>query len=47
MIRLITQKTNLSKTQAYSLCSLAADLRVTQMVNGNKGVHVMLPKTAL
>ena len=47
MIILITQRTNLSKSQAYSLCSLAADLRVTQIVNGNKGVHVMLPKTVL
>ena len=47
MILLITQRTNLSKSQAYSLCSLAADLRVTQIVNGNKGVHVMLPKTVL
>ena len=26
------------------LCSLAADLRVTQVVNGNKGIHVMLAK---
>jgi len=47
MISLITQRTNLSKTEAYSLCSLAADLRITQIVNGNKGVHVMLPKTVL
>ena len=47
MITLITQRTNLSKSQAYSLCSLAADLRVTQIVNGNKGIHVMLPKVVL
>ena len=47
MITLITQRTNLSKPQAYSLCSLAADLRVTQIVNGNKGIHVMLPKVVL
>ena len=24
------------------LCSLAADLRITQLVNQNNGVHVML-----
>jgi acetamidase/formamidase len=24
------------------LCSLACDLRVTQMVDGNKGIHAML-----
>jgi acetamidase/formamidase len=29
------------------LCSLAADLRVTQVVNGSKGVHVMLEKRYL
>jgi acetamidase/formamidase len=32
---------------AYTLCSLAADLRVTQVVNGAKGIHVMLDKTYL
>jgi acetamidase/formamidase len=29
------------------LCSLAADLRITQVVNENKGVHVMLEKKLL
>jgi len=29
------------------LCSLAADLRVSQTVNVHKGVHVMLAKSAL
>jgi acetamidase/formamidase len=32
---------------AYTLCSLAADLRVTQVVNGSKGIHVMLEKKYL
>jgi acetamidase/formamidase len=44
MIRLIGEKTNLSKEDAYTLCSLAADLHVTQTVNGSKGIHVMLAK---
>ncbi|MGB9368742.1 MAG: acetamidase/formamidase family protein [Xanthobacteraceae bacterium] len=44
MIQLICRRTNLSREQAYTLCSLAADLRVTQVVNGNKGIHVMLEK---
>jgi acetamidase/formamidase len=26
------------------LCSLAADLRVTQAVNGQKGIHCMIEK---
>jgi acetamidase/formamidase len=47
MIRLIGEKTNLSKEDAYTLCSLAADLRVTQTVNGSKGIHVMLAKALL
>ena len=47
MIRLICRRTNLSREQAYTLCSLAADLRVTQVVNGNKGIHVMLEKKLL
>ncbi|WP_172328488.1 acetamidase/formamidase family protein [Mangrovicoccus sp. HB161399] len=32
---------------AYTLCSLAADMRVTQLVDGNKGIHCVLPKSAL
>jgi acetamidase/formamidase len=44
MIRLIGEKAGLSKEDAYTLCSLAADLRVTQTVNGSKGIHCMLAK---
>ena len=47
MIRLIRERTNLSSEDAYTLCSLAADLRVTQTVNGSKGIHVMLAKDLL
>ena len=47
MIALIHEKTNLSKEDAYMLCSLAADLRISQTVNVHKGVHVMLKKNAL
>ena len=47
MIKLICARTNLSREDAYTLCSLAADLRVTQVVNGTKGIHVMLPRTVL
>jgi acetamidase/formamidase len=34
-----------STTQAFMLMSLMAD--VTQLVNEHKGIHVMLPKSAL
>ena len=47
MIKLVSARTGISREDAYSLCSLAADLRVTQVVNGNKGVHVMLEKRHL
>lgn len=47
MIVLITERTNLSRQDAYSLISLAGDVRISQLVNVNKGCHVMLPKTAL
>jgi len=47
MIGLIQQKSNLSKEDAYTLCSIAADLHVSQIVNVHSGIHVMLPKAAL
>ena len=47
MILLITERTNLSRQDAYSLISLAGDVRISQLVNVNKGCHVMLPKEAL
>ncbi len=47
MIVLITGRTGLSREDAYMLCSLAGDLRITQTVNGNKGVHMMLSKSLL
>jgi acetamidase/formamidase len=47
MIDLIGARAGLDRYQAYALCSLAADLRITQVVNGNKGVHAMLDKKYL
>ncbi len=47
MIKLLGEKKGLSREDAYMLCSLAADLRVTQLVNGHNGVHVMLEKRYL
>lgn len=44
MIAFIAARTNLSPADAYQLCSLAVDFRVTQTVNGEKGVHGMLRK---
>jgi acetamidase/formamidase len=47
MIRLITELTGLSAQDAYTLCSIASDLRVTQMVNLIKGVHCVIVKEKL
>ena len=47
MIDWVTQTTNLTRSQAFMLMSLAADVRVTQLVNQEKGIHVVLPKSAL
>lgn len=47
MIALIVARSNLSREQAYQFCSLAVDFRVTQTVNGEKGVHGMLRKGLL
>ena len=47
MIDLIVARTGLTRPEAYMLCSLQADLRITQLVNGNNGVHCVLPKRCL
>jgi acetamidase/formamidase len=47
MIALVQTRAGLSREDAYMLCSLAADLRVTQVVNGSKGIHIMLDKRLL
>ena len=46
-IDFITARTNLTRVQAYQFCSLAVDFRVTQTVNGEKGVHALLAKGLL
>jgi acetamidase/formamidase len=47
MIDLIQVRSNMNATEAYQLCSLAADFRITQSVNGEKGVHGMLARHLL
>ena len=47
MVKHVCRRTNLSRNQAYMLCSLAGNLRVTQLVDGNKGVHMLLEKALL
>jgi len=47
MIVLLGEVRGLSREDAYTLCSLAADLRVTQTVNGSKGIHCMIARSAV
>jgi len=39
------QMVPLNRYEAYSLASMAADCRVTQVVDIRKGVHCMVPKS--
>jgi len=41
---LVTEK-GMTRDEAYILCSLAADLHVTQLVDGTKGIHAMIAKS--
>jgi acetamidase/formamidase len=41
---LVTEK-HMTREDAYALCSVAVDFNVTQAVDGNKGVHGMIPKS--
>ena len=47
MIAFICARSNLSREEAYQLCSLAVDFHVTQTVNGEQGVHGMLRRGLL
>ncbi len=43
MIDAMHEYCGLTWNDAYRLCSLCGDVRVTQVVNKQKGVHFMLP----
>ena len=44
MVRFLVEDKGMERGDAYILCSVALDLRVTQLVDGTKGVHGMLSK---
>jgi acetamidase/formamidase len=44
MIDFLSTEKHLSKEDAYMLTSVAVDVDVTQLVDGNKGVHAICPK---
>ena len=46
MINFLERFANLSAEDAYVLCSISVNFRITQVVNSpQKGVHGMLPKS--
>src|SRR5207237_10711379 len=47
MLLLMQAKHNLSRRDAVALASLCVDLRITQIVNGVRGVHAVLPAGAI
>jgi acetamidase/formamidase len=44
MLDFLTSEKRLLRSEAYILASDAVDLRITQLVDGKKGVHALLPK---
>src|SRR5713226_8747393 len=44
MIDFLVMEKHLARDDAYMLASVAADLHITELVDGNKGVHMMIPK---
>jgi acetamidase/formamidase len=44
MLHLLTEHQGLSRNDAYSLMSVAADFGVTQVVDGTKGIHVRIDR---
>ncbi|HET9182113.1 MAG TPA: acetamidase/formamidase family protein [Candidatus Angelobacter sp.] len=45
MIDFLVAEKHLTRDEAYMLTSVAGDVDITELVDGNKGVHVMLPKS--
>jgi acetamidase/formamidase len=45
MLELLHSEMGLSKNDAYSLMSVAADFAITQVVDGRQGAHVRIPRS--
>jgi acetamidase/formamidase len=45
MVNFLVENKHLSRDDALMLMSAAVDLHVTEIVDGTKGVHAMLPKS--
>jgi len=47
MVLFLQHTMGITQTQAYQAASMAADLHITQLVDGNVGVHMMIAKSYL
>jgi acetamidase/formamidase len=47
MVAFLQETKGITQVQAYQAASMAADLRITQLVDGNVGVHMMIAKSYL
>jgi acetamidase/formamidase len=47
MVRFLVETKGITQIQAYQAASIAADLRITQLVDGNVGAHMMIAKQYL
>ena len=45
MVEFLVAEKHLSRDEAYMLCSMAGNLRVTQAVDATKGVHMLIAKS--
>ena len=45
MLDFLVERKGLTREVAYMLSSAAMNLQVTQLVDGNKGVHALIPKS--
>ena len=44
MIDFLAQEKHLTRDDAYMLASVAGNLAITEVVDGNNGVHMTIPK---
>jgi acetamidase/formamidase len=47
MIAWLVEMKGWTRSQAYVFCSMACDLHVTQLVDGNKGIHAMVRRDSI
>ena len=47
MVKFLQETKGITQTQAYKAASMAADLHITELVDGNVGVHMMIAKSYL